>query len=559
MSETDRDEPGFETPLARFAPFILGAAIAASAVITMRLGRGATFTGDEIIWVVASPGMDLGTALQAHAGHLQLIPRAIYKLMLETVGLTYWPYRLLTVISMALVSVLLYRYVKRRTGAAVALIPSVLLLFFGSDSLHVIQGNGFTILFSVACGIAALLALDRRDLKGDLLACALLVCGVATYTVALPFVAGVGLAILISRSWRRLWIPAVPLLLYGGWRIWIELASTESRGGTLDLANVVHIPEWIFDSLSAILSAITGFGYGFTATTATGPHELIGPALAACALVAVGWRLSRGSIGSGVWVTMAIGFSLWTIQCLAADPSLAGYRAPSDPRYLYPGAVVVFMIAAELCAGKRWSRTAFVAVAAVAVFGIASNIAQLREYGSIARSDAREVTLGVTAAGIYFDEEIGKRVGPSRESVTARGAASIIASMALRPYGGIDYSPAEIETLPESERARIDRQLAGFQKIALAEDGLPTGRCRRLGRSPDGVYESPLPPGRAVIVAPDRPERVGIARFAETETVDLGEIPAGARRSVVTPVPVDGPPWRVSVSRAGAKICPAGQ
>ncbi len=73
-----------------------------------------------------------------------------------------------------------------------ALAPCLVLLVFGSDSLHVLTGNGFTVVGALGCGIGALLALERDDRGGDLGACALLCLGLATYTVALAFVAAIG-------------------------------------------------------------------------------------------------------------------------------------------------------------------------------------------------------------------------------------------------------------------------------------------------------------------------------------------------------------------------------
>lgn len=556
---TDRPETkGFATPLDRFAPWILAAAIIVSAVVAMHLGRGSTFTGDEMVWIVSSPGMDLSTALQSHGGHLQLIPRGIYKLMLETVGTTYWPYRLLTVAAMALLSVLLYRYLVRRAGPTVALVPSILMLFFGADALHVIRGNGFTIIFSIACGIGALLAIERRDLKGDALACFLLVCGVATYTLALPFVAGVALALLLGRNWKRLWVPAVPLLLYTSWRIWLQATANLNSNSTVHLSSLDDIPRWIFDALSAILSAITGLGYGFTNTSVAGPDDLIGPLLAAAALVALAWRLSRGSIPRSLWVSLAIGFILWSIQSLASDPSLADYRAPSDPRYLYPGAVVVFLIAGDLVAGMRWTRAAFTVFVAVAAFGIASNIAQMNEYGKANRTADADLRRFVTAVGIFYDESGGHRVEPSSEPVVVENTdliGAVLATMAQRPYGGIDYSLSEIASRPQAGRLDIDETLAGYQAVELSKGDPGAKRCRMLEPAAGGGYVAKLPSGEVTLKSGRFAGIARIGRFSSGEPIVLGPVPARSIRGVSTPEPFEGPRWRISFSRPGLKLC----
>lgn len=551
----DEGAVGFPTSFDRFAPWILGVAIAISAAVTMYLGRGSTFSGDEMVWIVSSPGMDLGTALQSHGGHLQLVPRGIYRMMLETVGLTYWPYRLLTVASMALLSVLLYRYLSRRVGAIVALFPSIMMLFFGADPLHVIKGNGFTIIFSVACGLGALLAVERKDLRGDVVACISLVFGVATYTETLPFVAGITLLLILERSWRRLWVTAVPLALYGGWKFWLTATADEGSQSGIHLSSIPDIPRWIFDALSAILSAITGLGYGFTNLSSSGPNDLIGPLLAALALAAVIWRFSRGSIPRGVWVSLAIGFVLWAIQCLASDPSLAVVRMPDDPRYLYPGAVMVFIIAGDILAGKRWSKAAFAAFAAVMIFGLASNVAQMNEYGKDNRNADESVREIITAAGIYLDEMAGQRVEPNTEPLIISDTGELIGAMAARPFGGIGYSDSEIGSLPESDRTSIDQKVSDYQSIELSKSQSAARHCRALAVDADGVFTAPLPSGTVVLRSGRNGGEATIGRFSTGEPIGVGTVPPDSSRRITTPKRVDGPPWRISFSRPGLKLC----
>lgn len=122
----------------------------------------------------------------------------------------------------------------------------------------------------------------------------------------------------------------------------------------------------------------------------------------AAAVLAVAWRLSRGSIPKALRISLAIGFISWSIQCLASDPSLAEHRAPSDTRYLYPGAAVVFLIFGDLVTGMRWPGLPFGVLVAAAVFGITCSISQMSENGEVNQIDAADVRQTVTAAGILF-------------------------------------------------------------------------------------------------------------------------------------------------------------
>ena len=550
-----RKDAGFESRFARFAPYVLAVAMVLAAIFALIEGRGMSFTPDEWFWVIASPGMDVKTAFLTSTGHLQLVPRVLYKSILEIDGTNYIWFRLLTVLSLLLVVALFYRYLCRRVGPMVAVVPSLLMLFFGSDALHIIRGNGFTILFSIACGIAALLALEREDRKGDVAACLLLILGLSTYTNALPFVVGATVFVAFDRQWKRLRVPGVPVLLYAAWKYWLSTAGPQSWGGSLYTENIIKIPAWIFDALSAILSAITGFGYGLTSTTASGPDGLIGPALAVIAIAATLWRLSRGAIGKGVWVTMSIGATLWAIQCLASDPAFPGFRTADSTRYLFPGAIVVFMIAAELTAGKTWSKPAYGAFIAVTLFGLASNVQQITAYSDQYMGESTDQRRIVTTRSIHLDELGGRRAQPLTEPVIGPTFQQLVDAMARRPYGGINLSTEKMLDLPEADRIETDRQLASSFGLELTADAVPGRDCVVLDKSGRGRYESILPPGRVALQAGRRGGEVSLGRFSDGDPVKLGRLRAGESKGLITARTRVSAPWRVYFTGPGLRIC----
>ncbi len=554
-----RKDAGFESRFARFAPFVLGVAMVFAAAVALIEGRGMSFTPDEWLWVIASPGMDVKTAFLTSTGHLQLVPRVLYKSILEIDGTNYIWFRLLTVLALLLLVAVFYRYLSKRVGPMVALVPSLLMLFFGSDALHIIRGNGFTILFSLACGIAALLALERADRKGDAVACLLLVLGLSTYTDALPFVAAAAVFVVLKRQRSRLWVPAIPVILYAVWKYWLSTAGPQSWGGSLHTENIVKIPAWIFDSLAAVLSAITGFGYGLTATTVSGPDDVIGPALAILAIAAMIWRLSRGSIGNGVWVAISAGVTLWAIQCLASDPAFPGFRTAESTRYLFPGAIVTFMIAAELLAGKTWSKPAYAIFVAFALFGLASNFHQILEYSDQYQSESTEQRRAVTAESIYLDESNGARVPQPTEPVIGPDIEGLNEAMARRPYGGIGLTTELMLEIPDADRVKTDQQLASSFGFALAPPATPGRRCTIVEKSQDGRYESELPPGAVVVEAKRRSGEVSLGRFSDEDPVKLGTLRTGEPRGLITASTQVDVPWRIYFTGPGLRICRAVQ
>ena len=263
-----------------------------AALVILWLGRGATYSIDEIFWFMDSPHLGVSGALQPHVGHLVLTSRLVYKLIFETLGTGYLPFRLLAVGTLLLTVGLVFVYLRRCVGGAAALAPCLVLLFFGSDNNHLLQGNGFAVLGSVSCGLAALLLLDRKDALGNVGACAFLCLGIATYSVALAFL--VGCAVLVASGddrWRRAWIVVIPAALYLAWWLWARHtpASSEQQ---IAISNVLLIPAWGAQSLASGLAALAGVDYEFLANrqrVAWGNRSLRWSAA-----TAVGWRLAKG-------------------------------------------------------------------------------------------------------------------------------------------------------------------------------------------------------------------------------------------------------------------------
>jgi hypothetical protein len=68
---------------------VLAAAMLVSVGFSLWLSRGTTFTGDELNWIIDTPGLDLDGALKPHNGHLILVPRLLYDAILHVSGVDY--------------------------------------------------------------------------------------------------------------------------------------------------------------------------------------------------------------------------------------------------------------------------------------------------------------------------------------------------------------------------------------------------------------------------------------------------------------------------------------
>ena len=315
--------------------------------------------------------------------------------------------------------------------------------------------------------MAALLAVERDDLAGDLGACALLCLGLATYTEALPFAVAVGvyLAMRAERR-RRLWVAAIPLALYSAWWLWARDLPGNGAAQT-DLSKILLAPASAsYKALGAALGALTGLDYPFGPTAAKA-----GAVLALIALAGLGWRLLARRVPDSTWAVLAVPAILWLLF------SLAKVRAPDDTRYLFASAIAVVLVAAEAARGVRWSQYALLVLFLIAGVGVCTNLALLRDNGADQRNGfapaARAELAALDIAGSNAKPGYYRRANDANlflafDELHDKGEpAAALYLAAARRYGAIGFSPAELSSQPESARVVADEGLVGALGLAL--------------------------------------------------------------------------------------------
>ena len=183
------------------------AAIAAGLLIALLAGawlmyetRGTTLWFDEWLWALQYRD-GLHTFIAPHNGHPTLVPFTIYRLLFATVGIDHSaPYRAVGIAGHLLVVALLYVYAARRAGAAVGFLAAGSILLLGPGWQNIIWPLQIGWPISIACGLGALLALDRRDRKGDIAACVLLVICVSSSGPGVAIAAGLIVEVLRGRG-----------------------------------------------------------------------------------------------------------------------------------------------------------------------------------------------------------------------------------------------------------------------------------------------------------------------------------------------------------------------
>jgi hypothetical protein len=539
---------------------VLAAAMLVSAGFSLWLSRGTTFTGDELNWIIDTPGLDLEGVLQPHNGHLIVLPRLLYDAILHVNGVDYLPFRVLTVGSVLLTAGLFFVFAERRIGAIAALAPTLVLLFYGSDHAHALQGAGFTVVFPMAAGIGALLALEREDRAGDIAACVLLTLALATYSTGIPFIAGAAVLILIGADrWRRVWVFLVPALLYGAWLLWSQFGTEGGAGSQVALSNVLLFPSWAWDSLGTVGSAFLGLGYEFTQQDET-PHRLDsgwGPVVAAIALAGLAWRLRKGRIGKWLWAAMAIPVTYWFVGSLGALDS--PLDVPESTRFIFPGTIAVLLVAVEATRGVRLGTTGLAVIYALAVLALATNVrllvdgaAGLRDAGAQERGALTAVEL---ARGRVGDEYASGLTGAMLR-FTGDGEVATGYLAAVDEFGSPALSIGELRAALGPVRQQVDRQLTDALGVHLEPAAAqPTG-CRRITGEPGVGTSFELPSGGTVVRTSEGPADLRLRRFGATFANDpVGSLQPGVATSLVVPPDAAPDPWYGSVPAAAVDVC----
>lgn len=539
----------------RTAEAVLGIGMLLSAVFALWLGRNVSFTVDEYSWISLSGESGLSRIFEPYVGHLVAIPRGIYWVVLETVGVSsYALFQVLALLSLFLMVGLLFAWLRRRVPDFVALAPCLVLLIFPVDHLHYLTGNGVTISLALAFGIAALLAWEQGTRGWDVAAFGFLVLGLLTYTIAAPFAIGLVVAAVISRNWSRIWVGLLPLVAYGIWRLVAVTATVEKIEGGPDWDNLLLLPAWTFQSVGAVLAAMTGLGFDFT-NLAGGPAveqgRTLGPVLATVAVLALGWWFWKGRrVDPSFWVTTAILLALFTSQVLVWGTIEA--RDPGAPRYLLPGAALLVLVVGALLRDTGWRRTPFVVLWVVAAGSVLVSI------GILAKNtewlETVEVGARAEITAIRLVESSGKKPLPPALQPRNRIRNEFRYRSASK-YGDLGFYEEDLRSEEGWVGKRVDVFLAKSLRIGLRP--LPPGD-RPSGCAPATGDREPAPwderlrlPNPGVVLRSRAEVVLALGRYGSWPAFELGTIGPGTARKLWLPGDRGTVEWYIKAKRGG--------
>jgi hypothetical protein len=524
----------------------------ASGVLLVSLDSQLSFFADDWAFLTKRRGWSIEYLLDPYHGHLVAGLGIAFNLMRETFGMgSATPYFVIAIACFLASAIALFFYLRSRVGDWLALCGAVLILFMGAafEDLFFAFQLGFFV--SAIAGLGALIALDREDETGDLLACILLTVSLAFATIGIPFVTGALVKVLLGRGLRgwHLYVPLVPIVLYGLWWIgWGHQAHTNVTGERL-----LNAPGNAFDAAAAGVVSLLGLASGYASGTYL-PDLTWGRLLlvVGMALLAIKIVRDRG-ISVGLATALAIGITYWVLLRLNRDISSAS-------RYQYPSAIFLLLIVGEMLRGIRVPRAAVVGVAVVTGFAVISGISlmqkvhdeQWRPFIDSQRSHLAAVDLARPAT----DPDFVVRFPPPLEVSVGTYYA------AIEDHGSPALTEAELQARPEEDRAEADVTMATALGLEISppNPGTETIGCQKLEASGGGETGITLLGGGFTLenqgaAAVD----LSLGRFSEGLPVNFGPLAPSTPVSLYIPEDESDQPWRLGLVGSGpVRLCTTG-
>lgn len=540
---------------------VLGVAMAAYAILEMWLTRGSGLFVDGVNLFLNDRGFDIGALLAPLNGHLVLMERSVYAVGLGLFGADTVLFRLVAVAGTLLASGALFALVKGRVGGAAALVPAILLLFLGTAWEVVVLPDGMTNTYCLAAGLGAMMALDRRDRRGDAVACGLLVASVCCWTLGAIFAVGAGVRIALEpERRRRLWVAALPLALYAVWMVWVRVSYVPDHSEVQNLyaSNILVIPNFIASEAALVAGAAGGLGHDLITTDGFRLFEAApgyGLVLAVAAIAAIVGAIRRNGASPAFWGAVVVLLAFWVT--LAVGFSVG--RTPGTVRYAYPGAALAFVVGAEALRGVWIPRWAVAASIACLLVALGANLARFRDGAELLRHYSANQRAQFTAI------EISRRVvdpGFATRRVFSKTTAGAYLEAVSRE-GSPAFTAGELLAQPEDVRVTADEALVRALGVELSASPARANvsACHLVRPPPDGS------PATLTVTAPARlllrsraPAPVSVRRFAGASTLALGTLQAATTEAIHLPRDAYSGPWYLTVgpSPAPVSICGGG-
>jgi hypothetical protein len=454
-------------PTLRIDPPTAGLAIALAVGLPalLWLGRGMTFFSDEWAFIETRSLGDPGTWLPPHNEHWSTLPILVYRLLVETVGLTSYVWYEAVVIGLhGIVVVLAFVLIRRSAGGAVALAAALVILAFGSGFENLYWGFQIGFVGATAAGLGSMLAAERDTARGRAVSSLLLLVSLATVGIGVVFAAILIVESIARRRLRAMALPlSVPIAVYAWWYV------AFGRSGL----HVTPEPRLVLDVIETVLA---GFGNAVGGVFGIGPSIGLVAAVGMFAVLVV--RLARtrtlppGLLGAFAGITV-----LYGVIGLTRAHQFDGIVYYT--RYTYVSGILLAVGLASLARHAHLPSAPSGRLVAIGVGG--SLLAVSLVFNVRLLIDGRQLFLDRAAmtralVTVALDRPLPATTDPNRSLILVPSPASLERIVAA--YGSPlsdSILPDAVEPIPASVLAEARRRLAeGVNPPAVGQTSPPT-------------------------------------------------------------------------------------
>jgi hypothetical protein len=534
---------------------LLALLCAAGGLLVVVLQSRLTFFNDDWYFLLQRPGLEshggLDTVLAPHNGNIVVLLAVMYRALVAVFGLgSHLPFGLVSGLTVAALGLLVFVLVDERLGPVVGLAAAAVIVFMGPAWEALLFFASISHLGALTLGVGALLVLESDTRARNATACVLLVAAILLFTLAIPFIVGSAIVILLRRRPAQLWIPAVPTVLFGLW--WALFGRKQSSG--VSAGHIEHLPGYLFDAVSSGLASATGLVHASLPAAVSSGHALT----VVAGLWLLWWLLRGGRPTPSSLVFAGAALTFWLLTGASAIPG----RAATAARYQLTSATLLILLAAELLRGVRIGRVGLALLSALTVLVVASNLVVMRHGYDFMRIESQiaEVDLGAlrlagTAAppGLWLTAAVAH--DPYLSGVTAGRYFAETKAHGSPPF----YSAEQIASSAPSQRQAADGVLVTAYGVAApaARAGQTGNRCVRLAA---GVVQAGSPVtlslgGALLKNLSDVPLVIGVSHFAPSrQPTYIGYLAPRAVTRVVIPADAANIHWRLSLTTAGKPV-----
>ena len=369
------------------ARLIVAAAAVTACAALLLLTRTYTFYFDEWTFITSAPDWTLRTYFEPHNEHPVMLLKLAYSLLLETAGLrTYLPYMAALLLAHAANVVLLFELVRRRAGDVAAMAAALVMLVLGAGWEDLLWAFQLGWLASMAFGLGAMLALERRPA----LAAALMTVSLSFAGTGVVFAVAIAVQLLLTPGRRRdlLWFAAPALALAAWYLAFGRFGEHPSPQPTA--ANILIDPLYALWGLSQGVAGIVGAG------------GWIGYPLLAMALAVLAWHWWRGGLDP---FSAGIAAGLLAFFLVAGlTRAQLGWQQSGASRYVYVAALMWLVLLGDAARRLPWRGTWRPAIAACIFLASFNGAVVLFEYSSAKTLQMQRATADLQALAAMRDD-----------------------------------------------------------------------------------------------------------------------------------------------------------